>query len=209
MDLKGVQVEVAVNELIGSMVKNGYVSQDANSVLISVQNDDPVVAADLRQKLGNVASQSMLADDVQGAVYSQVVTGNAALREKASQHGISEGRAQFIEELTRQNKNLSFDDLAERTVNDLTLLAKSAKNGNEKLYASGAASDGKYVGRAAAVNAALNHAGVSAAETVLKSVEFDVENRVLVYEVEFYARGNEYEVDVDAVNGTVIEMQHK
>lgn len=209
MDLKGVQAEVAVNALIGSMVKNGYVSQDANSVLISVQNDDPAVAAELRQKLGDAVNQSMKADDVEGAVYSQIVAGDDQLRKKASQHGISEGRAQFIEELTRKNKNLSFDDLAERTVNDLTLLASSAKGSSEGLHTSGAVSDGKYVGREAAVNAALKRAGISAAEAVVKSVEFDMENSVMVYEVEFYAKGNEYEMDVDAVSGTVIKMQHK
>ena len=40
MELRGTDLDVAVNALIGSMLKNGYISDLANSVLISVDTGD-------------------------------------------------------------------------------------------------------------------------------------------------------------------------
>ena len=40
MDLKGADLDVAVNALIGSMLKHGYLSELQNSILISVENGD-------------------------------------------------------------------------------------------------------------------------------------------------------------------------
>ena len=51
MDLTGVQLNVAVNALIGSLLKNGYISELANSILISVEGADAQEAAQLQQRL--------------------------------------------------------------------------------------------------------------------------------------------------------------
>ena len=42
MDFSGSSLDVAVNAIIGSMLQNGYLNELANSVLISVDNNDPV-----------------------------------------------------------------------------------------------------------------------------------------------------------------------
>ena len=47
--LKGVHVEVAVNALVGSMVKNGFVSDTANSILVSVNSKSEKQGAELCQ----------------------------------------------------------------------------------------------------------------------------------------------------------------
>ena len=39
MDLAGTDLKVAVNALIGSMYTNGYISENQNSVLVSVKSD--------------------------------------------------------------------------------------------------------------------------------------------------------------------------
>ena len=51
MDLKGSDLDVAVNAIIGSMLRNGYISEIANSILISVDSKDATSAAALREKL--------------------------------------------------------------------------------------------------------------------------------------------------------------
>ena len=45
MDLKGTEIKVACNALIGSMVKNGYLSDLSNSVLVSLVDGKGVVVA--------------------------------------------------------------------------------------------------------------------------------------------------------------------
>ena len=50
MDLKGVDLDIALNALIGSMLKNGYVNELRNSVLISVENEDEAKSAAISQR---------------------------------------------------------------------------------------------------------------------------------------------------------------
>jgi aspartate/methionine/tyrosine aminotransferase len=44
-------VDVAVNAIIGSMLKNGYLSVDENSILVSVKNDDTGKADKLKNTI--------------------------------------------------------------------------------------------------------------------------------------------------------------
>ena len=51
MDLKGTDLHVAINALIGSMVKNGYIDDIRNSVLVSVDSKNTSRAAALQDEL--------------------------------------------------------------------------------------------------------------------------------------------------------------
>ena len=51
MDIAGSDINVAINALIGSMVKNGYIDELANSILISVDNPNSAESEALRQKI--------------------------------------------------------------------------------------------------------------------------------------------------------------
>lgn len=51
---------------------------------------------------------------------------------------------------------------------------------------------------------ALNHAGVSAADTRWDDREYDLENGRSLYELEFSANGVEYEYDIDATDGKIL-----
>ena len=52
MDLKNVDLDVAVNAIIGSMLQNGYLSADGNSIFVTVENDD--------ENKGQVLSDSLM-----------------------------------------------------------------------------------------------------------------------------------------------------
>ena len=61
------------------------------------------------------------------------------------------------------------------------------------------------IGNAAAKNAALKHAGVTESQATELKVELDREDGKLVYEVEFKSAGYEYDYEIDAVKGTVLQ----
>lgn len=63
-----------------------------------------------------------------------------------------------------------------------------------------------YIGEEAAKRIAFERAGISAGEARFVKVELDYEHGRPIYEVEFKARGYEYEVDIDAVTGTVLDF---
>lgn len=61
-----------------------------------------------------------------------------------------------------------------------------------------------YIGADAAKQAALAHAGVDAAVALYVKAEFDYDDGVAKYDVEFYADSYEYDYDINALNGEVI-----
>lgn len=208
MDLKGVDLDIALNALIGSMLKNGYVNELRNSVLISVENEDEAKSAALSQRLTDEVNKLLADSSIQGAVLSQTLTGTEDLEQLAQTYGISPGKAAIIQLLVEQDPTLTFEDMAKLSINDLNLLL-SAKNTdlNNNITSVGAASSGAYIGEEKAKSIAADHAQVSLSETTFQKVELDYEDGRVVYEVEFYIAGTEYEYEIDAVDGTVLKYE--
>lgn len=205
MDLKGSTLDVAVNALMGSLLKNGYVDELANSILITVEDDNAARAAQLESRLTETVNAVMTSSSINGAILSQVVSQNQELQAKADEYGISLGKAQLIQQLVDQNPTLTFEGLAGRTVNDLNLLLSSQATTLSTVSSTGQASDGSYIGTEVAKNAALAHAGLTADQVTVAKVDFDMEDGRMVYEVEFWADNVEYEYDVDATTGEIVK----
>ncbi len=65
-----------------------------------------------------------------------------------------------------------------------------------------------YITLAKAQEIALTQAHVNAADAVFEEREFDFDDGVAIFELEFSANGNEYEYDVDALTGKVLKGHH-
>ncbi|MBQ8752535.1 MAG: cell wall protein, partial [Clostridia bacterium] len=150
MDLTGSDLDVAVNALVGSMLRNGYISDIANSILVSVDNDDADRGSALQAKLAATIDGLMQTDNFSGAVISQTVKKDDELDKLAEQYGITAGKAQLIRQLTTQNTMLKFEDLARLSINELNLLSESGNIHLENVQATGTASDKAYIGEAKA-----------------------------------------------------------
>ena len=74
MDLKGTQADVAMYAIIGSLLQHGYVDELANSILISVEDDDAARGAALEQKLTTEIGQVLDSAKVNGAILSQTLS---------------------------------------------------------------------------------------------------------------------------------------
>ena len=61
----------------------------------------------------------------------------------------------------------------------------------------------------AAKSAAFAHAGLEASQVTMGEVDFDYEDGRMVYELEFYASGAEYEYDIDASTGAVVKFSQE
>ncbi|MDR3729717.1 MAG: PepSY domain-containing protein [Oscillospiraceae bacterium] len=207
MDLKGADVNVAVNALVGSLLKHGYVDELANSILVTVEDSDSARGTALQQTLSQEINDILSAASVNAAVLSQTVSADSALQSKADQYGISLGKAVLIQSLVDQSTHLTFEELVGLTVNELNLLASNPTTTLTSVSSTGSASDGAYIGTEAAQAAAYAHAGVTASSVRELETEFDYEDGRMVYDVEFKSGTTEYEYDIDAVNGTVIKYK--
>lgn len=207
MDFKGSNLDVTLNALIGSMLRNGYLNELANSILISVDNQDPVKSAELQERLANEINAVLQTGTFNGAVLSQSISADSRLRELAGIYGITLGKAQLIQQITQQSAFYSFEDLVPLSINELNLLTESGNLNLANVNSLGTASDKAYVGEEKAKQAALTHAGVSADKLTEYEIELDYEHGAMVYEIEFKCEGFEFEYEIDAVTGSVLKSE--
>ena len=202
MDLKGTSLEVAVNAVIGSMVRQGYLNDLANSVLVSVSGDGS--SEDLQRRITACVQSATDSEKIDGAVLSQTFRPTEEVTALAGKLKISESKAQLILGIVRQNRIYRAEDLAGLSIHELNLLTGTGTDKLDDVSSAGTASDKGYFGTEKAKEAALAHAGVQRAEVRKLVCKLDYENGVLVYEVEFVCNGTEYEYELHAVTGEIL-----
>ena len=228
MDLTGVPLDVAMNAIVGALLTQGYVDELANSILITVEDDDAGRGARLQQELTDQADAILANTSVNGAILSQTIQNSQQLQELSDTYGITTGKAALIQTIVDTGNSLhTFEELVGLSINDLNLLytslttapAEPSTGGGTSgsgtaetapaIQSSGQASDSAYIGVEAAKSAAFAHAGLDASQVTMGEVDFDYEDGRMVYELEFYASGAEYEYDIDASTGAVVKFSQE
>ena len=231
MDLTGAGVDVAMNAIVGSLLQNGYVDELANSILITVEDGDAQRGARLQQELTEQADAILASAQVNGAILSQTIQNSQQLQELSDTYGITAGKAALIQTIVDNGNSLhTFEELVGLSINDLNLLYTSlvsfepadpdeigvigsgdstAVVVTAPIQSSGQASDSAYIGVEAAQSAAFAHAGLTGDQVTMGEVDFDYEDGRMVYELEFYAGGAEYEYDVDASTGDIVKASRE
>ena len=233
MELKGTQADVAMYAIIGALLQHGYVDELANSILITVEDEDTQRGEKLQQELTAQADAALANAQVNGAILSQTLQMSSQLSAKAEEYGISAGKAALIQTIVDgSNGTKTFESLVGLSINELNLLYSSmnqavvdqTQGGNgtgadsssagsvpttpsTNIVTSGSASQSAYIGLEAAKQAALNHAGLSASDVTFLEAEYDYDGGRMVYEVEFRSAGQEYEYEVDALTGEIIKYE--
>ena len=203
MDLKGSDVNVACNAMIGSMLTRGYLTTETNSVLVSVSADDMEKGKALEAKLSQHLSHYLENSKIAAAILGQFVESDDELKTFAEENGISSGKAWLIRKLLNTgSKNMTEESLLKLSTQELILLGQNRKAGEQDSY--GSASTSKYIGEKKAEEAALKDAELTADQAGPIKIEFDCEDGKIIYEVEFKSGGHEYEYDIDAVSGRII-----
>ena len=206
MDFSGSSLDVAVNAIIGSMLQNGYLNELANSVLISVDNNDPVRGMALQERLTDEVNKLLQTDSFRGAVLSQTVVKSDELQQMAEQYGITLGKAQLIQEILGKNSLHTFDELAPLSINELNILL--GKEGAEThVEVVGTASEKGYIGETKAKEIALAKAGVSESDLTFYTVGLDTHKGVMVYDVEFISGSYEFDCEVNAMTGEIVKFE--
>ncbi len=209
MDFEGSSLEVTVNALIGSMLKNGYLSDVTNSILVSVEGKSVEKSAEIQQKVAGEIAEILSLGGLDGAVLSQTVSVDDNLKKISEEYGITVGKAQLISQITAQNAYYTFEDLVPLSINELNLLTMSGGLNLENVAAQGQASDKAYIGRDRAKEIALSDAGVSESDVFDYEIEMEFEQGVMVYEIEFKCDGTEYDFDINAESGEIIKKNSK
>lgn len=194
-DLKGTKLDVAVNAIVGALLRNGYLDSISSAILISVEDRDAGRAARLQQELASAVDGVLQANSSNASVLSQTLTLDAGLDEQAKASSISTGKAALVNQVLALNSQLEFDALAGLSVEELKDLIKTG-------------APAMPVGKPAARAAAEEYAGTSAVDSVTAEVDSELDEVIPHYEVELrHPTLGEFEYLVDAYTGAVYSGQ--
>ncbi|MBE6045988.1 MAG: hypothetical protein E7221_04730 [Clostridiales bacterium] len=206
MDLKGVDINTACNALAGSMLKHGYLSEMSNSVMVSVQSEHKEDGLAIEQMVSGNLNDYLQDTEISGAVLGQYVDGDEALAAFAAEHNISAGKAWLIKNLMATNsKHMTEDALLKLSTQELILLSQERDVDVDDFY--GDVDKSKYISKEDAIKAALQAAGLNDLQVDSGKAEFDCDDGIITYEVEFTANGQEYEYDINAQTGEIIKSE--
>ncbi len=210
LKLKGVDIETAVNAIVGSMLQHGYLSVEQNSILVSVKCNDETKAAEVQANISTDISTILEGTDVELSVVTQVFDIDEELEQIASENCISHAKAKLISRIIAagltdaEGYEYTYERLAELTVTELMVLLDSKDVSLDDVVSSGSASGVSYLGKDNALAAAYADAGVAAEDVLDAEVDMDYEDGKMIYEIEFFTEGKEYEYILDAITGEII-----
>ena len=193
-DLKGAKLDVAVNAIVGSLVRNGYLNSISSAIMISVEDKDTARAEKLQRELTSTVDGVLQTSESRASVLTQTLTQDAVLEQQARENSISTGKAALVNRVLALNPALKFDALAKLSVEELKDLAE-------------AGAPAMPIGRDAARTAAEEYAGTTAVDSVTAEVDPELDESPAHYEVELQTAWGEFEYLVDAYTGNVLSGQ--
>ena len=193
-DLKGAKLDVAVNAIVGSLVRNGYLNSISSAIMISVEDNDTARAEKLQRELTSTVDGVLQTSEARASVLTQTLTQDAGLEQQARENSISTGKAALVNRVLALNSALQFDALAKLSVEELKDLAE-------------AGAPAMPIGRDAARTAAEQYAGTTALNSVTAEVDSELDESPAHYEVELHTAWGEFEYLVDAYTGKVLSGQ--
>lgn len=230
MDLKGTDLDVAVNAILGSMLKNGYLKKDIDGeILVTVKNDNEEKATNVKTKILNNIEEVLKTEHISATVINQSADSeNKDAEEFAKKHNISIGKAQFILNLCKKDSSLNPDELANKSIIEISKIVKDkkidisdivdydysdsvgeniAEDIEDKNEEAPLVSIKGKISKEEARRIALEDAKLSKSDVKFTKAELDLDDGVAHYEVDFYADGVEYDYDVDAISGAILKSE--
>ena len=123
MDLHNVDLQVALNAIVGSMVQQGYMTKDTKGVLVTVQNKDQKKAETLRKLVVKEMEIALSTEDMNAAVFHQVISSqNNNASAFARKNNISLGKAVFVLNLANKARFLDAKELAKMKISEIAKL---------------------------------------------------------------------------------------
>ncbi len=207
-DLAGTKLDVAVNAIVGALVRAGYLDSISSAILISVEDKDQSRAEKLQEELRTIVDQA-LGQNSGTEILSQVLTEEAAAEDPTQAFqdkyaAVSKGKMSLIMKVMQMNGT---DQMNSTTVLD-QLCALSVEELSDLLEYG---LTGIPIGKSAACLAAEEYAGTLILSSVVSNkndVDPEFDDPRPHYKVELHLpNGGEFEYLVDAFTGEVYSGQ--
>lgn len=204
MRLKGMDIDDGVNTIVGSLIKQGYLDELADSILVTVEDNNALRGERLQEELTEEIKEILRAASINAPILAQHVDMESSAK-IADAYDISNGKAALIERILKVNQTYKEEELAQLSVNDLNLILSNPKNEVTDIVSTGEANEAGYIGREEAKTIALSHAGVTESEVTFLRIEQDQDDGRIEYSVDFTADNKEYDYEIDGYTGQILD----
>ncbi|MDO4870087.1 MAG: PepSY domain-containing protein, partial [Bacillota bacterium] len=206
MDLVGTDVDVACNAIVGSMLTQGYLTDTSNALLVSVSSVDDNKGHEIEKRLSDNLNTYLDNTEIAAAILGQYVENDDEIKAFAKENGISAGKAWLIHNLMQNGQGrYTEQSLLQLPTHELILLGQNKDIASDVSY--GEVDTSGYIGADKAEDIALAKAGLSRDQVTGLHAEYDCDDGVIIYEVEFNYGGQEYDYEVKAANGEILSYE--
>lgn len=219
LKLSGVDMNTAITAIVGSMYVNGYLSTDANSILISVDSKSEDKSnnflTEITEKINTVFEKSGLTC----SIIAQSVKVDDTLKQRAEENGVSVGKMHLVDKMIGKMVDLSDDDttsLTDMSIKELSLIYSTRPEKDtdtdpfEKDVSAGEV--GGYVGQKDALTLLLAEIKVDLSNIdwyrVYARLKHSNGNRQMVYNISIRFNGDSsvYTFEIDPKNGEIVKI---
>lgn len=195
MDLKNVDLDTAMNAIIGSLLKNGYLDEVYNAINICVENNDSDRATELGDKIKNEISEIFDENDLLGGVNTQICPEDEDDKALAKKYGVSVGKLALAQTVAN-NTNMELEDTVKLSISELWELL--------------CADNLEIITKDEALDIAAKDAGVDADKLVLVSNKIRESAGLFTFDIEFTVDETaKYKYEIDAMDGTVLKRAYE
>ena len=196
IDYKNEDVKDVTEDILEEMIKQGYITKENNSLLISnVDHDNNKLQEEVKKYVQNFLNKN----NINPAIISQEI--DDKLEDEAEKYDISIGKATLINKIIKSDPRYTYDMLKDLNTNNLSLIANNIKNTTFS-----GETNSSYISESEALNTVLKD--LSTIKSNLKDLEIELEyENQMVYEIEFELNGYEYEYVLNANDSSIIEIE--
>lgn len=228
-DFSDAELNEVVEEVITSMVQNGYMENENNSILVTVQNENEKKADELGKTVASEIDSALEKNDKKAGVINQTVTVSEDIRMFANDNYISYGKAVFIMNIASKDSSIDPVKLTKMSIADIIEIV-AEKNidisdfcsieadadlwnsvydkilgiQDDILMQNEDVSNEVLISKTDAQIAALVHAKLDTSDVEGLVVELFKENARSAYYVEFSYDGMLYTYEIDCETGDII-----
>ena len=220
LNLEGVDMNTALAAIVGSMYVNGYLTEDSNSILVSVDarktERTEILLSTITSKITDVLKRSA----VDCSIIAQSVDVDVVLEERAKGNGVSVGKMHLVDKMVGGIDGYSENDadkLVELPIKELNLIysTRLEKDGEGKLFDKDVSLGevGGFLNKEAVLSAIISEISedITNIEDYEIRAKYKKEEQSLCYEVTLKFKGDKtvYEFEIDCKTGGVIKTDER
>lgn len=215
MNLRWVDVKIALNAIMGSMYVKGFLAPEDNSMLISVDSNNQENEQNLLSYITNQVNGVFNESNMECAIIAQTIESNEELKNRAEEHGVSVGKMSLVDKMANEmegEKDENIDYLSGMSIRELNLIYTTNrpkdKPGSDII--SGSVSG--FIGQEESIELLFEHLQITLDVVEYYNIKADYEHnagRRIVYVIELKIQQDEtvYFYEVDCKSGEIEELK--